>query len=571
MKRILSLLFFLQFLSESTHAQVNDRADYVVVGVGTAGGLITGKLASDKNTSVIAIHSGNNFSDSFIIKYSQNMFFSVGESFLGIPPGFNPADYNLPEPTQSEFAELIQLINSQVGKLYETGATTTQVNADDRILNWVIAKPAAGASAVNAGAWVRVSEQVLSTWEAVAGPAWSQARLTQAYKDMEVYQGKTANKNARGYHGPINVTQDPPPSILSGKFASATNLATGIPFVVDYNDPKTPLSVSTQMQSAHRGHNGFFRVSSVNAFLEKIMKSNGQGKKGRNLRVNFNSTALRVIWEGKKAVGVEYLQDGIIKSVYANKAIIVCAGLRSSPFLLHSGIGSAGLLNSLGIPVIYDNPNVGQGLIDQTPVTALFATNPRDSQAGTTTIFAQISNLPSPTGSPSGRQIRLAVVDGIPGLTPIIVDLLQPQSRGSITITSSNPLIQPVIDFGLLSDPDDLDLLTAAFQTYIKNINNQLQLLDPRYRLIFPDPAILDDTALVQDYIRAIAGTDFHYQGHCRMAPQNQGGVVNFQGRVYGVENLIIADNSIVPLPIDGSPMTSAYLIAWNIANMLGY
>lgn len=571
LKCVASILIFSQVFVGNIQAKIDDRADYVVVGLGTAGGLMAGKLAADKNTSVIALHSGKNFTDSFIVKYSQNMNFSVGESFLGIPPNFNPADFNLPPDVQAHFAELVQLINAQVQKLYETGATTPQVDADGRVLNWVIAKPGGGASSVNAGAWVRLTNQLLSEWEAVAGPEWSVARLLQAYRAMEEYHGETDNKLARGYHGPISVTQDPPASTLSKKFAAASTAATGIPFVTDYNDPETPLSVSTQMQSAHRGHNGFYRVSSVNAFLDKIMKSNGSGKHGARLRVKFNSTALKVVWEGQTAVGVEYLQDGVVKSVYANKAVIVCAGLRSSPFLLYSGVGPAGVLGSLGIPVIFDNPNVGQGLIDQTPVTILYATNPKDSQAGTTTFFSQMSNLPAPTGSPSGRQIRLTSIDAIPGLTPVIVDLLQPQSRGTITITSADPLAQPLINFGLLSNSADLDLLTSAFQTYVKDISAQLQQRDPLYQLLLPPPEILDDTAAVQDYIRAIASTDYHYQGHCRMAPFNQGGVVDSQGRVYGVNNLIIADNSIVPAAIDGSPMTSAYLISWNIARMLGY
>ena len=567
----LFILTFSQWFVGNIQADLDERADYVVVGLGTAGGLLTGKLAHDKNTSVIALHYGENFTDSFILKYSQNMYFSVGESFLGIPPNFNPADFDLPPDIQKNFNSFVELINAQVSKLYETGATTPQVDADDRVLDWVIARPAGGASSLNAGAWVRLTNEVLSRWEAVAGPEWSVTSLLQAYKEMEDYDGKTANPYARGTKGQIKVTQDPPASELSKKFAAATTAATGIPFVTDYNNPNTPLSVSTQMQSAHRGHNGFYRVSSVTAFLDQLMKSNGNGENGARLKVKFNSTALRVIWEGQTAVGVEYLQEGRVKSVYANKAVIVCAGLRSSPFLLYSGIGPSSSLNSLGIPVIFDNPNVGQGLIDQTPVTILYATNPQDSQAGTTTFFAQISNLPAPTDTPSGRQIRLAVIDAIPGLTPVIVDLLQPQSRGTISIASADPLAQPLINFGLLSNSNDLDLLTSAFQTYVKEISARLQLMDPRYQLLVPPPEILDDTALVQEYIKAAAATDFHYQGHCRMAPLNQGGVVDSQGRVYGVNQLIIADNSIVPSAIDGSPMTSAYLIAWNIARLLGY
>ena len=116
----------------------------MIVGVGTAGGLLTGKLTEDKKTSVIALHSGQNFTDSFILKYAQNMTFSVGQSFLGFPPSFDPASYDLPPDIQQQFTNFLQLINGSVQKLYETGETTPQVDADDRVLSWVIARAGRG-------------------------------------------------------------------------------------------------------------------------------------------------------------------------------------------------------------------------------------------------------------------------------------------------------------------------------------------------------------------------------------------------------------------------------------------
>lgn len=567
----LFLTFSLLFMQRIVAIEI-DTADYVVVGVGTAGSLMAGKLSEDKKTSVIAIHSGKNYTESFIIKYSQNIPFSVGEAFLGFPPNFDPSAYNLPWSTQKALEHFIELSDQSVQKLYETGETTPQVDADGRVLSWVIAKPLGGASSINAGAWVRLSPYLLGQWESIAGPNWSVPRLLEIYKELETYHGQTNNKLERGYDGLIDITQDPPPSPLGKKFAEAIVAATGIPFLEDYNNPDTPIGASNQMQSAHKGQNGYYRVSGVNAFLnDAIMDSNGTGTHGRKLHIHLNSTALRVIWEGNTAVGVEYLEGGKNKIAYARKGVVVSAGLETSPFLLHSGIGPAPLLQSLGIPVIFDNPNVGQGLIDQTPVTILFATNPKDSNAGSTTIFSGVSNLPSPTENPTIRQIRFAPIDVIPGITPVIVDELTPQSRGSITISSNDPLVQPLINFGLLSNSADLDLLVTVFQTYVKNLAIELQKIDPQYQLLLPPPQILDDPNLVRAYIQAIAGTDFHYQGHCRMAPPDQGGVVDSEGRVYGVQNLILADNSIVPSPIDGSPMTSAYLIALNIAKLMGY
>jgi choline dehydrogenase-like flavoprotein len=308
------------------------------------------------------------------------------------------------------------------------------------------------------------------------------------------------------------------------------------------------------------------------AFLnEKVVNSKGQGVKGRKLRIFFKSTALRTIWKGNKAVGVEYLQDGITKKVFAKKGIIVSAGLKSSFFLLHSGIGPKSLLDSLGIPVIFDNPNVGQGLVDHPGVPTLFTANPLDVDIfAIPRIFASISFLPAPGRDPGVRALRFSAANAqTPGLFAGILDLLQPLSRGSLTINSSDPLAPPVIDLGFLTNPSDLTLLRQGLQMYVRNIANALTTHDPLYNLILPDPSILNDDNLVDDYIKEVLFSNQSFQSHCRMAPQNQGGVVDSFGRVYGAKNLYVADNSIVPQCMDGAPMASGYLIGANIARLI--
>lgn len=569
-----SLAFTLLFSTNSLQASSGvkgDRADYVIVGVGTAGGLMAKRLSDDNKTSVIALHTGKNFTDSFIIKYSKNVPFSVLSVLLGTPLPFDLNSLDLPPDVKAEFAEILALSSVTAAPLYETGLGVPQPNADDRQILWAIPLPEAGGTAVNAGAYCRTTNEVLSQWEAIGGPAWSVATLQGIYKEIEHYHGQTTNPKARGHHGPISVRQDPP-SKLSETFAKAIIQATGVPYVLDYNDPFTPMGVPTQVQVTHSGPDSFLRVSSATAFLNgSVMKSNGTGVHGRKLQVRFESTALRTIWEGKKAVGVEYLQNGVTKRVFANKGVIVCAGLRSSPFLLHSGIGPSAKLTSLGIPVVFDNPNVGQGLADQYNCILLFSSTPEDSAAGTNIVFSFISWLPAPGGNPNSRQIRFTGVDLVPGLTTCILDLDQPKSRGSVTINSANPLDPPVVDQGVLTDSSDLDLFVSALMTYVKDINIQLQTINPDYQLVFPDPAILDDPVLVTAFVQGIAGSNLHFQSHCRMAPLNQGGVVDPTGRVYGVQNLFVADNSINPQPTDGSPMSTGYLVAANIARLLGY
>lgn len=567
------LLGAFPFNLKASHSGVEgDTADYIIVGVGTAGAVLANKLTSDKKTSVIAIHSGENFTNSFILKYSKNAPFSVLSGLLGRPLPFDPSSLNLPPDVLQQLGYVLQQASDVATLLYESGISTPQPDANNRQLLWVLPKPEAGGSSLNAGAWCRGTNQLYSQWEAIAGPEWSVQRVLSTYKQLEHYHGKTTNPAARGYHGPLSVRQDSPVTPLSQVFTQAVIQATGFPFVLDYNDPNTPIGVSSQLQLTHKGHKGFDRVSSATAFLDDhVMRSNGKGTHGRKLQVYFNSFALRTIWNGNTAVGVEFFKDGITQRVYAKKGVIVCAGLRSSPFLLNSGVGPAGLLSSLGIPVVFDNPNVGQGLADQPHVLTVFSSNPLDSNAGSNEIFSQIAWLPAPGGDPTQRLVRFTTVDLIPGITLALLDLCQPKSRGSISINSANPIDPPVIDLGEFTDPSDLNLFVSAFQTYVKNINLQLQAIDPLYSLIFPDPAILDDTALLTEFIQDEVGANMHFQSHCRMAPISQGGVVDSNGRVYGVNNLIIADNSIVPQCMDGSPMASAYLIAANIARLLGY
>jgi choline dehydrogenase-like flavoprotein len=517
------------------------RADYVIVGIGTAGAVLAKELTDDRKTSVIALHIGENLTEDPEIKYSRNALATVTSALLGSP-------------------------------FYETGYTVPQPYADNQELFWAMALPEGGASSINAGAWCRGTNQLYSQWEAIAGPEWSVNRILGIYKALEHYHGKTTDPAARGYHGPISVRQPPVPTEVSRKFTQAIINGTGFPFVLDYNDPNTPIGVSPQVQYTQKGPNGFLRVSSATAFLNKrVMTPAGRGVGGRKLRVLFESTALRTIWEGNKAVGVEFLRKGEIRQVFANKGVIVCAGLKSSSFLLHSGVGSEPLLESLGIPVVFANPNVGQGLADQPHIILVFSINPDDIPlVNTNDLFAQIAWLPTPGGNPISRELRFTTANPvIPGITIALLDLCQTKSRGSIIIDSPNPLDPPVIDLGELSNPEDVLVFQLGLQIYLKEINLALQAIDPEYQLIYPDPAILDDPNLVTAFIRSDAESNQHFQSHCRMAPLLQGGVVDSTGHVYGVQNLIVADDSVVPLCMDGSPMASAYLIAANIARLL--
>ncbi len=559
MKTIKSLsLSFFMLLCTAPHLQADDP-DYVIVGVGTAGAVLAKELSDDKKTSVVALHTGENLTDTRLIKLSKNAIFTVLAGLLPETPPFDD------EP--EELKKLIE--EAALPFLYERGETTPQVEALNQKLLWLLALPLGGATSINAGAWSRPTDLINKKWEEIAGPNWSVERITAIFKELENYNGKTTNHKARGFHGPIQIRQVPP-SELSLKFARAIRQATGFPRVLDYNNPKTPIGVSPRVQAAQSGPNGRFRVDSPTAFLnEEVMTPDGFGVNGRKLRVHFNSFGLRAIWEGTKAVGVEYLKNGKQKEVRAKKGVIVCCGLRSSAFLLQSGIGPQKKLKSLDIPVIFHNKNVGKNLVDQTLNPCLFETNPQDTPDRKNSVFAQLSFLPAPGKNNEKREVIIATAYLIPGITATVVNLCQTKSRGSITINSNNPLDPPVIDLGILTNDEDLVTLQNAFSVYIKDISKKLHENDPKYKLIFPPPAILDKPKLLTAFIKATIQSNMCFQSHCLMAPLKQGGVVDDTGHVHGVQNLIVADASIAPAGTNGAPMATAYLCAANIAKLL--
>jgi choline dehydrogenase-like flavoprotein len=552
MKNRTHSLLFLSFCITiiTTHAEPRkidtscgiERADYVVIGVGTAGATVTKLLSDDKKSSVIALHSGANLTQDPLLEFSA-------------------------------FAPLVVVSALFNAPYYETGNTVPQSNADNRKLFWVLALPEGGASQINAGAYCRETNVTNAQWEAIAGKNWSVKRIEKLYKQLETFSGKTTNPQVHGYHGPISVRQPQNPTNVSKKFSQAIMQATGLPFVLDYNNPDTPTGASTQLQYTQSAPDGTFRISSAIAFLnDHVMTPEGFGVNGRKLRVHFNSTALKILWKGNAAIGVEYMQNGKIKRVFANKKIIISAGLFSSSLLMHSGVGPQKLLQSLKIPVIFDNPNVGQGLADHNIIQLVFSSNPDDTPVPAVDPSNYLNNiawLPDPLGDQSVRAASFFTINPIPGIALGVLTLSPTQSRGSITINSADPLQPPVIDLGVLSNQQDLVTYQNLLMITIKNMATALQQIDPSYQLLYPDPSILSDPAVVTDFIRANVISSESFQRHCRMAPFDQGGVVDSSGNVYGVQGLVVADDSILPVCIDGTPMATAYLIGANIARLI--
>lgn len=514
--------------------------DYIVVGTGPAGAVIAKTLSDDKKTSVLVLEAGENKDRDRPIR-------------------------------DSAFA--LELEEQFFPQYFWQGEGIPQEGLNERSLEWTTGRLAGGGTSINGEQYVRPSAAVVSQWQRLLGPVWSPRKALQRFKRMERFNGETDNVTAHGFQGRINIRQAPRnPTVMAGKLVSAMERATGFAEILDYNDPETPLGPFTRWQLFQKPNGR--RESASTAFLSSdIAESNGRGVKGRKLRILNKSTVLRVLFRNKRAVGVEFLKEGSRFLAFARKKVIISAGINSAQLLMLSGIGPASELKAAGVPIVYANRNVGKRLRNHTLNFASFTINPNDRPLPAedpNALYTGGAFLPdpSPGANSQERGVQLVGIGSSDTLTLAII-FLKPKSRGSIRIQSNDPLQIVLADEAFLQNPDDLETIKRIYRTYIRNIADQLEAIDPAYRLISPTRDILNNDEMLEQFIRENFDHNHHQQGSLRMAPIHNGGVVNRRGEVHGVKDLIVADDSIIPFTVDGNTSAPAYLIGLTIAEQL--
>lgn len=514
------------------------KADYVVVGMGAAGAGVAKILSDDKDVSVIGIEAGGDFDDA--IPISDSTYAPVLE------------DQYFPQ----FFYQLNQVL---------------QPFAGDAKFNYTTGRMLGGGSSINGEQFVRGSVINYSQWESLLGQKWSTNNIFSVFTDLENYNGISADDlTTRGHKGVVQVRQAPKdPTTMATKFVTAVEEATGFQEILDYNAPQTPLGPFTRWQLFQKSDGR--RESSSTAYLKPFVKAKLDGKCKRRLKILDNTTVLKVLFEGNKAIGVRVLKNGVGANVYARKKVILCAGIYSNCLLQVSGIGSKDVLKPLGIDVIYNNPSVGKNLVNQFITSAVFTANPSDPgvpENDPSSLYVGGAFLPDPTEpiNPLLRGVQLIGINPAPGSFVIAIITIQPKSRGVVTIQSKDPLKIPLVDDGAFSDPSDLETFMNIYKVYIKEIAARLNAIDNQYVLVDPTLDTINDDALLKDYILKNIDHTHHWTGTCRMAPLDQGGVVDENGNVYGVRNLVIADDSIAPFIPDGNTAACAFMIGRKIA-----
>jgi choline dehydrogenase len=433
---------------------------------------------------------------------------------------------------------------------------------------WIQGKVIGGSSSINGNLYVRGDPAEYDAWAADGCDGWSYAQLLPYFRKLEDFpQG---NPHVRGSGGPIGCTQLENFDRLSGAFIDACAQA-GSPRVADYNDGASYEGTFYSQYSTRRG----FRSSAAVGYLRPALRRG-------NLTVVTHALATRVLFEGRRAVGVELSISGISRKVRARREVILSAGALHSPKLLElSGVGSAQVLQSHGIPVVHHLPGVGENLRDHTATRLTFecaqpitindiAVSPwlklkeglrfAFQRKGLLTICsatAQTNLRASGNSQRADLLLRLQPFSGkdryartpklgmdpFPGFT-ISIGILNPRSVGAMHVRSKDPREQAAMDPRYLSDERDVQMYMQGIRI-ARKVALQPALKSLIVRETRPGPAVEDDAAVL-DYIKSTVQTSWHMVGTCRMGHDAMA-VVDPQLRVHGLNGLRVVDASIFP------------------------
>lgn len=535
------------------------RADYVVVGSGSAGAVVAARL-SRKGASVLLLEAGAPRESDFWARVP-----------LGIAKIVGSSDHVWPFKTEPQ----TMLAGQQV--------------------YWPRGKLPGGSSSVNGVLWVRGDPAEFDHWREIGNVGWAYRDLLPYFQRME--STRFGDATFRGRTGPIQVMslQDAPDG-LSDAFVAACEEA-GIPRTPDYNGA-VYTGVGYLQLSTRRG----YRSGTAVAYLK--------GLRNANLELLTQAVATRVLFDGRRATGVEFLQGGATLNAFANREVLICAGPLKSPQLLElSGVGNGELLQRLGIPVVHHLPGVGENLVDHlqsritlactrsitlndimssrvrktwmgarylatgrglmaTPGCTAHALVVTPIQKGQPTLKLQLHHMSSKgrfeTGTEKGQ---IGGLDKESGFSVGFIQL-RPDSRGYVHIRSTDPNEDPVIDPRYFAEETDRDAMVAALRL-ARRVLTQPSFAPYIDRETRPGPSVQSDAEILA-YIKESGLTSFHPVGTCKMGVDDRS-VVDPMLRVRGMTALRVVDSSIMPTIPASNTNAASIVVGEKAADLIGF
>jgi choline dehydrogenase len=523
--------------------------DYIIVGSGSAGSLVANRLSRDPQTRVLVLEAGGQ---------DRN-------HWLKLPVGYFRTIYD-----------------ARFSRIFDTEPSE---GSGERAIAWPRGRIVGGSSSINGLIFIRGQANDFDDWAQSGASGWSYADVLPHFKALESYSG--GSDAYRGRQGEMQVSDLRNENAACAAWVRAAQQF-GLPYNPDFNGETTYGVGSYQLTLGRR-----LRASAAATFLRPALKRG-------NVDLLTGALASRVIIENGKAVGVEYLADGERHVVRADREVILAAGTIQSPQLLQlSGIGPADHLQSLGIPVVVDAPEVGENLQDHYQMRLIVRLKDRLSlnddvrnlfklaSMGAQWVLQGRGPLTVGAGQVGGAACTPFAHGGRPdvqfNVMPLSVDKpgtplhrysgftasvyqCHPESRGRVSLTSADPAAAPRIEPRYFERQIDRKTIIAGVRM-LRDIHRQPAFRDMWTDEVVPGTAVETD-AEIWDAVRTMGGTVFHPVGTCRMGADSTA-VLDPQLRVRGVENLRVIDASVMPRIVSANSNAATLMVAEKGAAML--